>query len=102
MFPRRGRGGGGFPASFVETVHEIGGLNVVTAPMGGLSLVGQIRAAIQAAAKLGCRYLLYTEPDKEAFFADDLTASAGSVVGRGPGMVVAAWNADSFATFPEG
>ena len=54
----------------MESVHEISGLNLVTAPLGGLSLVGQIRGAVQAAAKHGCRYLLYTEPDQEAFFAE--------------------------------
>ena len=57
--------------------------------------------AAAAAAGFGTRFLLYTEPDKAAFFARHLQ----SFIGRAPddtgtGIVVAARSDGAFETFP--
>jgi hypothetical protein len=65
------------------------------------SLVGQIKASIRAAAALGRRFVLYTEPDKERFFATRLR----DFIERAPdgahvGVVVAARARCAFESFP--
>jgi hypothetical protein len=64
-------------------------------------LVGQIKASVGAAAAIGTRFVLYTEPDKELFFATRLS----DFIERAPddadvGVVLAARSRSAFDSFP--
>jgi hypothetical protein len=75
------------------------GVRLVTP--AGPGLVAQVQAAAAAAASLGTRFLLYTEPDKQAFFRDSLPGFlARAPRGDDVGVVLAARTDESFATFP--
>jgi hypothetical protein len=72
----------------------------VAAPRDG-GLVGQVKASIELAATFGASQVLYTEPDKEAFFGpllDSFTRRASEV--GGGGVVLAARSDESLQTFP--
>jgi len=89
----------GTNASFTEFLHSCHGF-VVTVPHER-TLVAQVAASLNAAAKFDTPFLLYTEPDKEAFFAGPLAdfiarADGGSDVG----VVLAARSERAFTTFP--
>jgi len=72
----------------------------VVAPAGS-GLVGQIAAGFAAAADLEPRYVLYTEPDKESFFAEPLRAFLEQAPDEEDvGVVLAARTATAFQTFP--
>ena len=85
--------------TFGPKLRSLSGVSVVApdAP----SLVEQIKASIRAAAALGRRFVLYTEPDKERFFATRLR----DFIQRAPdgvdvGVVVACRARCAFETFP--
>jgi hypothetical protein len=89
----------GTSAAFTDFVDRLPGV-VLTAPARG-GLVGQVQAAVDAAAAFDRPFILYTEPDKEAFFAGHLR----EFVDRAPegddvGIVVASRSSSSFDTFP--
>jgi hypothetical protein len=69
------------------------------------SLVEQLRRAFAKAQQIHPQYLLYTEPDKRAFFARSLPpflTAATAAAGPAPGLVVAARTARGFASYPRG
>lgn len=77
------------------------GLRHVRATDADGGLLAQVQAALRAAAQLGTPFILYTEPDKERFFAKGLT----DFVRRAPdasatGVVLASRSRAAFATFP--
>jgi len=70
-------------------------------PPGGPSLVGQVQASLTAAANTGADFILYTESDKDVFFADGLTAFLDRVdLQPRTGAAIAARSDASFSTFP--
>lgn len=90
---------GGNSAAFTDFVDRLPGV-VLTAPARG-GLVGQMQASMAAAAAFDRPFVLYTEPDKESFFARHLR----QFLDRAPeqddvGIVVASRSSSSFETFP--
>jgi hypothetical protein len=84
---------------FVERLSRLP--HTVVVPAGAEGLVPQIMAAFDAAAAFGPEMLLYSEPDKHAFFARAAARLLeSSQRHRTPAMVLAARSDDSFATFP--
>ena len=84
--------------AFTATLRQLG-ITLVDPPAPGL--VPQVQAAAAAAATAGTRFLLYTEPDKEAFFADGLDRLlARAAPTDADGVVLAARSPSAFATFP--
>ena len=86
-------------AAFTEFLRGLRGFSVVASPAG--SLVGQVQASLRRAAREGTPFVLYTEPDKEQFFA----ARLAPFFQKAPrdahvGVVLAARSPASFATFP--
>jgi hypothetical protein len=86
-------------ASFTQFVAGLHGVSVIPSAAG--SLVAQVQASLRAAGSPGASFVLYTEPDKEDFFARRLA----SFLDRAPrhagvGVVLAARTAASLATFP--
>jgi hypothetical protein len=70
-------------------------------PPSGTGLVAQVKGSLRAAQATGARFVLYTEPDKRAFFEQKL----GTFLGRAPlddnvGVVIAGRSSSSFATYP--
>jgi hypothetical protein len=64
-------------------------------------LWGQIRESLLAAASSGARFVLYTEPDKHAFFEQDLASFIEeSRCAADIGIVLASRSPQNFATFP--
>jgi hypothetical protein len=90
---------GGSGAAFRAFLDGLGSVTLVDPE--GRGLVAQARASLEAAAASGARGVLYTEPDKEQFFAGGLA----DFVERTPddphvGVVVASRSAASYATYP--
>jgi hypothetical protein len=90
---------GGSGAAFRAFLDGLGTFTVVDPE--GRGLVAQARASLGAAAASGARVILYTEPDKEQFFAGGLA----DFVERAPddphvGVAVASRSAASYATYP--
>ena len=86
-------------ASFTQFLAGLAGASVI--PSAAASLVAQVQASLRAAGSPGARFVLYTEPDKEDFFARRLA----SFLDRAPrdarvGAVLAARTQASLATFP--
>lgn len=86
-------------AGFTDFLTARCGFSVIPAPAG--SLVSQVQASLRAAERFDTPFILYTEPDKEHFFAERLP----SFLARAPrhtrvGVVLAARSEASFATFP--
>ncbi len=89
---------GGSPSDFVDGLKKSG--FTLTAP-AARGLVGQVKASVRLALDSGRRFILYTEPDKLAFFerkVDRFIRAAPD--GPDVGIVVAARDDASFATFP--
>jgi hypothetical protein len=62
----------------------------------------QVRRSLQAANESAARFLLYTEPDKGAFFRGSLhTFISEAPASDDVGVVLASRSAASFSTFPE-
>ncbi len=89
----------GSNASFTAFVRALPRVLVVEPSVA--TLVGQTTAAIAAALRVGTPYVLYTEPDKEAFFAQHLRAFLERAP-EGPdvGAVLASRSEASFRSFP--
>lgn len=90
---------GGSGADFAEFLRRLPLVTVTTA--AGRGLVGQVRASLSACAQLGAQFILYTEPDKLAFFEQDLL----SFIDRAPlnndvGVVIAGRSKAGFESFP--
>lgn len=86
-------------AAFREFLESHQQIRVVTP--GGPSLVGQVQASLAAAADTGADFILYTESDKELFFADGLDAFLDRVdLQPRAGAALAARSEASFSTFP--
>jgi hypothetical protein len=89
----------GTSPAFAQFLDVLPGCRVAAPRERGL--VGQVKASIALAATFGPSQILYTEPDKEAFFGSLLdgflrrAAEAG-----GAGVVLAARSEESFQTFP--
>jgi hypothetical protein len=84
---------------FTEFLHSCPGFVVTSGRERGL--VAQVTASLNAASHFDTPFVLYTEPDKEAFFAGPLAdfiarADAEADVG----VVLAARSAAAFSTFP--
>lgn len=92
---------GGSREVFVEKLQRMG-FEIVRPRKHGL--VAQVQAGLRyALRKFPDSYVLYTEPDKYPFFGDALRKIARKALPKpNSGMVIAARNAISFATFPEG
>jgi hypothetical protein len=85
--------------SFDRRLRALNNVTVVAPEMPGL--VGQVKASIRAAAALGTRFVLYTEPDKERFFSTRLRDFvARAPAGGDVGVVLAARAGCAFDTFP--
>ena len=98
-------GEGGSGRDFIRALGRLPNLRVCSLDTSCRpTLVNQLRAALTRAEETHPDYLLYTEPDKRAFFTQGLpmlirTAQSGA---RRPGLVLAARTPRSFATFPKG
>jgi hypothetical protein len=99
-------GEGGSETDFVERVKKLPNVHLCRpAPGQRVTLVNQLRNAFARASAIGSEYLLYTEPDKRAFFAAGLRTLAASLARperARAGIVLAARTPESFATFPAG
>lgn len=89
----------GTDPGFTRFLQELPSSHVVVAETPGL--VAQIQAAIAVCGSFNRRFVLYTEPDKEAF----LTKSVREFINRAPdaedvGVVLAARSEYGFSTFP--
>lgn len=89
----------GNSAPFAECVRGLPDFHVAVTPV--TTLVAQVQDSFRVAAALGTRFILYVEPDKEAFFAHGMV----DFLRRAPddedvGVVVAARSKTSFDTFP--
>jgi len=95
---------GGSAEAFVRRLHSLPNLQLLPQAAGpGPRLISQVQASFSAAATLDPEYVLYTEPDKRGFFTHRLGAFLSSLdLYPDAGMVIAARDAGSFATFPEG
>jgi len=90
---------GGSGNAFTEFLSGLENVEVI-AP-GRPGLVGQVLAAVEAAAAASSGYVLYTESDKAAFFDDGLEAVMQRAASLPePALVLAARNERSFGTFP--
>src|SRR3954447_14308127 len=89
----------GASAPFAEFLSALP--NVTVAAPGAHGLVAQVQAAVAAAAAFARPLILYTEPDKELFFARHLRAFVEQGAGaRDRGLVLAARSEAAAATFP--
>ena len=85
--------------AFTRFLGGLRGFSVVASPAG--SLVGQVQASLGRASREGTPFVLYTEPDKEQFFAARLATFFESAPRDAKvGVVLAARSPASFATFP--
>lgn len=94
---------GGSIDGFTDRLRACHHVSTVIPRLGPGRLVGQIEAAMAAAANQHPDYVLYTEPDKQWFFThrlDGFLQAAEQNVGAG--ILLASRDADSFATFPTG
>src|SRR5581483_7295201 len=62
---------GGSGGAFVEAIAALPRTTIVP-PEGRPGLVAQVKGSLRAAVETGARAILYTEPDKEGFFAGGL------------------------------
>jgi hypothetical protein len=81
----------------------LGGLpNIVVVECDHPGVVGQVRSSLGAALATNAGFIVYTEPDKRIFFERSLRPFLdGAPDDERLGVVIAARNAASFATFPE-
>jgi hypothetical protein len=96
---------GGSAPGFVDRLRAIPGVTAVLSVSDpDLRMVAQVQAAMRRAAEYAPDYILYTEPDKHDFFrtAFGSFANAQNVTVPEPGIIVAARDIASFATFPAG
>jgi hypothetical protein len=90
---------GGSGAEFVDQLRRLPGFNVCQ-PRGS-GLWPQVRCSLEAARKSGARLVLYTEPDKRAFFRDRLAGFIAEATDAAEtGVVIAARSQAVLSTFP--
>ena len=99
-------GEGGSDRAFVAELSRVPHLQICPLPTRCKpSLVKQVRAAVAGAESAAVDYVLYTEPDKVAFFRNGLlrlAASTTAETGRPADLVIAARSSRGFASFPAG
>ena len=94
---------GGSLATFRERAGALPGVTLLaTEPGSGPRLLSQVRLAVTTAAATGRRLVLYTEPDKHAFFERSLAALVTAALEDADAVTLAARDPDSFSTFPAG
>jgi hypothetical protein len=95
---------GGSISGFADQLRGIPGVTVSATPGTGPRLVAQVRLALTMAGNSGSPYVLYTEPDKQAFFEHRLMSFLDTVTASraDTGISFPARDAASFATFPPG
>jgi hypothetical protein len=89
----------GTSATFTSFLRQLPGVHVTVPTHRGL--VAQVQASFAVAATFGRDFILYTEPDKEFFFAHGMS----SFLRRVPheidlGVALASRSAESFESFP--
>lgn len=88
---------GGSPGPFVRFLHGLPGFTVFQAK----GLWPQVKQSISAAQASGARFILYTEPDKKAFFRQHLPQMLDLIdPGQRTGVVLASRSREGFASFP--
>lgn len=87
----------GTNVAFTEALSRLPGISVRVP--GEAGLVRQVQASLQLAAESQTSFLLYTEPDKELFFAEGLEPFVSRAPTH-PGVVLAARSDESFRSFP--
>ena len=95
---------GGSGDEFTARVRDIPRVSLHTPHLGGgPRLLTQIQAVLDAASETNPAYVLYTEPDKEWFFTHRAPEFIRAIDEHpSVGVLVAARNEASFATFPPG
>jgi hypothetical protein len=89
----------GISAPFTDFLRTLPRFTIVIPQQRGL--VAQVQAALALAATFESPFILYTEPDKERFFEQQLAAYIDRAPERDDtGVVLAARSEDSLATFP--
>lgn len=93
---------GGSEESFLGRLADLPHVQLAPArPTPAPRLLGQIQRALAQASTLGPRHVLYTEPDKQWFFENRLADFVAQATHTNPaGVVLAARDTSSFATFP--
>jgi hypothetical protein len=91
-------GDAGASAPFAEFLSTLP--NVTVAAPAAKGVVPQVQAAFTAAAAFARAAILYTEPDKELFFAHHLRAFLEDAAVRDHAIVLAARSEAAAATFP--
>lgn len=89
---------GGSTGRFVSFLETLEGVTLAAPRQPGL--VGQVMASLRAAREGGALEILYTEPDKQGFFAEKLADFLAQARGSGAPLAIAARSLNSFATFP--
>ena len=90
---------GGSGADFQQFLAGLPGVTAVEPD--GRGLVPQVKAAMGAAYAAGAEFVLYTESDKQVFFAEHLDAFIDAAMASpSNGVVLAARSESSYATFP--
>jgi hypothetical protein len=91
---------GGSSDAFIRELASTTGFSVRRSSYGR-GLVGQVKSSIAAALDTGAQAVLYTEPDKTAFFAHGLPSLLECAPPAATGRVMlAARSSRSFSTFP--
>lgn len=89
---------GGSRSEFVAGAGEVAGVTIVSAQG---KLVGQVQTALRLASQASTAKILYTEPDKRAFFRNGLREFLERARKKGGAAVVIPCRDDeSFRTFP--
>ena len=90
---------GGSTPSFVEFLHSFPNFHVLTTD--GKGVYAQARNSLLTAYETGIPFLIYTEPDKAAFFAEGLNKLLSvQLPNEQTGICNASRSAKGFATFP--
>lgn len=91
---------GGSASALVAAIGRLPGVSIGTSTHGP-GLLGQVKTSLAAAAATGARRILYTEPDKQPFFAGGVDAFIEHAIELADaGIVLAARTPESYATFP--
>jgi hypothetical protein len=90
---------GGSGAEFMARARRVRALKFCES--GGPGLWPQVRSSLDAARAAGGRFILYTEPDKQDFFRDNLDAFIDEArVDENTGVVLVSRTAERNVTFP--
>jgi hypothetical protein len=89
----------GVNPGFVDFLEGLEGVSVTVPAAAGL--VAQVQASFGVAAAFDRDFILYTEPDKEFFFAHGISSFLRCVTqAASVGVVLASRSPESFASFP--